>query len=192
MNSMNTFEYDNDYEGLMMDALDGVISPAGRARLDAYLALHPAEREAFERMLAVDTALRDAPLAAPPTEFSQRVMASVHAMPIATPLRRSHIAAIIAANSALIALVWLIFGLMLIGAGMVLLQLPALQPALAFVRSVGVFFGEFFQLSSSLTRTLSRQPWFWLSAFSALIVITAWFGVMVRVLVLPGRRYAAA
>jgi anti-sigma factor RsiW len=183
---------DNEYDALMMDALDGAISPADRARLDTHLAQHPAEREAFERMLAVDVALRDAPPTPPSTDFSQRVMTAVRAMPIARPLRRSHIAAIIAANSALIALVWLIGGLVLVVAGMLLLQLPALQPALAFVRSVVVFFGEFFQLSSSLTRTLSRQPLFWLSAFAALVIITAWFGVMIKVLLLSGKRYATA
>lgn len=187
---MNTF--DNDYEALMMDALDGAISPADRTRLDAYLAQHPAEREAFERMLAVDATLHAAPLAAPSAGFSQRVMTSVHTMPIARPLRRGHVAAIIAANSVLIALVWLIGGLVLIAAGMLLLQSPALQPALAFIRSVAVFFGEFFQLSSSLTRTLSRQPLFWLSALAAMVIITTWFGVMVKVLVLPGGRYATA
>jgi anti-sigma factor RsiW len=178
-----------DINILMMDALDGTISPADRAALDAYLARHADERATFERMLAVDVALRTAPVASPAAGFSQRVMASAHAMPIAKPLKGRHVAAIIATNSALMAVVWVLCGIALFAVGMYIVQQPAVQPVIIVARSAAIYCTEALRLFTSVVRALVQQPLFWLISLVAVALVAAWLGVITRVL-LPARRYA--
>jgi anti-sigma factor RsiW len=167
---------------LMMDALDGTITPANRALLDAHLAQHPDARAAFEQMLHVDAALRETPAVAAPADFSRKVMAQARVMPIAQPLRSGYIAAIIAANSVLVGAVWVVMAALLIGLGLLAAQTPALQPVFAYVRGIAIFAREGIELFATATRAWGTQPIAWVTLLAALALVGAWVTVMAKVL----------
>lgn len=167
---------------LMMDALDGTITPANRAVLDTHLAQNPEARLAFEQMICVDVALRGAPAISAPAGFSHKVMAQAHAMPIAKPMRTSHIAAIIAANSVLVGAVWVVMAALLIGLGVLAAQTPALQPVFALVRAIGTYLRDAIGLAAAATRAWSTQPIAWLTLLAAFALVATWIGVMAKVL----------
>jgi anti-sigma factor RsiW len=177
----------NDEE-LMIQALDGAISTADRARLDAYFATHPDARAVFERMLAVDTAMRETPIATPPADFSQRVMASAQVMPIVKPLKPRHVAAIVAANSMLIALAWLFGCIAMVAFGAFIVQQPIAQPAIAFVRGVNIYVADAYELFAAVARSLVRQPIVWITMLFLVALVAAWLSVLAKVL-MPTRRY---
>ena len=80
-----TLTTQSDADALMMDALDGTISPSDRAALLRYLAQHPDEAAAFARMAQLDAAFRATPAAMPPAPFAGRVMEIVRFTPAAQP-----------------------------------------------------------------------------------------------------------
>jgi anti-sigma factor RsiW len=167
---------------LMMDALDGTITPANRAVLDAHLAQNPEACIAFEQMMRVDVALRKAQAVNMPVDFSNKVMAQARAMPIAKPMRTSHIAAIIAANSVLVGAVWVIMAALLIGLGMLAAQTPALQPVFALIRAIGAYVREAIEMGGAATRAWGTQPIAWITLLAALALVGTWVGVMAKVL----------
>ena len=167
---------------LMMDALDGVITPANRAMLDAHLAQNPAARAAFEQMMRVEIALRETPVASAPADFSHKVMAQARTLPIHKPMRSSHIAAIIAANSVLVGAVWVMLAALLIGLGLLAAQTPALQPVFALVRAIGTYMRDALGLAAAATRAWSTQPIAWVTLLAAFALVAAWIGVMAKVL----------
>lgn len=167
---------------LMMDVLDGTITPANRALLDAHFAQHPEARVMFEQMMHVDAALREAPAIAVPADFSRKVMAQTHAMPIAKPMRGSHIAAIVAANSVLVGAVWLMMAALLIGLGLFASQLPALQPVFALIRAAIAYLRDALGLASAGARALGTQPIAWVTLLAAIALVMAWVGVLAKVL----------
>ncbi len=174
---------------LMIDALDGVITPANRAVLDAHLAQNREARIALERMMRVDAALREAPATSAPADFSQKVMLKTSAMPIAKPpMRSTQIAAIIAANSVLVGVVWLMMAALLLGLGLLAAQTPALQPVFALIRAIGIYMREALEMIAVATRAWSAQPIAWITLLTAFALVTAWIGVMTKVL-RPARQH---
>ena len=167
---------------LMMDALDGTIAPANRALLDAHFAQHPEARVAFEQMMRVDVALREAPAIVVPADFSRKVMVQARVMPIAKPMHTRHIAAIVAANSLLIGAVWLMLAALLVGLGLLASQLPALQPVFALVRAAIAYLRDALGLASAGVRALGTQPIAWLTLLAAIALVMAWVGVLAKVL----------
>jgi anti-sigma factor RsiW len=175
---------------LMMDSLDGVITPADRAVLDAHLAQNPDAQLAFEQMMRVDMALRETPAVSAPADFTHKVMTQARAMPIAKPLSGSHIAAIIAANSVLVGSVWIMMAALLLGLGLFASQLPALQPVFALVRAVSTYMRDALGLVSAATRAWGAQPIAWITVLAAFALVATWIGVMAKVL-RPAQQYAS-
>lgn len=169
-------------EALMMDALDGTISAADLAKLDAYFAQRPDERLAFQRMLAVDAALRQVPVTPPPSDFSQAVVARARSVPIAKPVNRHHLVAFIVTNSVLATLVWLVSFAMLFGLVGLLLQQPFTQPIIAFAHGINIYVADAFNLFTRLTRSLVTQPIVWVTALVSTALVVTWLSVMARVL----------
>lgn len=167
---------------LMMDALDGTITPANRALLDAHLAQHADARVTFEHMLRIDAALREAPAISPPADFSRKVMAQARVMPIAKPMRNSQIVAIIAANSLLVGVMWLMLAALLVGLALLAAQLPALQPVFALAHAVAAYVRDALELATAGARALGSQPVAWVTALAALSLVAAWVGVLAKVL----------
>jgi anti-sigma factor RsiW len=178
-----------DMDAVMMDAIDGTLGPADRARLDAHLARHPEHRVMFDRLLRTDLALRKTPPAPLPIGFGDRVLASARGTRIARPITRAQLAAFIVANSVLMMLAWLISGVVFAALALFVLQQPVIQPALVFVRSAAVYMAELMGLFSSLVRTATNQPAFWVGAFATAALVAVWFGLMARIL-RPARHYA--
>ncbi len=181
-----------NYEDLMMNALDGTLAPSDRAVLNAWFAQHPDERAAFEAMLAVDIALREAePIAPPPTAFTQRVLAQTRVTPIVRPVNRSQLAVVVAGNSLLMVLSWVVIVAAVIGFGALAAQSPIMQPVFALIRAIATIVTDAFRALGSTTRALSGQPIVWMAIATALIVVIAWLGVVARVF-LPQRRLSYA
>jgi anti-sigma factor RsiW len=167
---------------LMMDALDGVITPANRAVLEAHLAQNPEARAAFAAMMRVDVALRETPAVNLPADFTHKVMAQARALPIARPMRGSHIAAIIAANSVLVGVVWLMLAALLLGMGVLAAQTPALQPVFALVRAIATYAREAIEMAGAATRAWGTQPIAWVTVLAAFALVAIWAGVLAKVL----------
>ncbi|MFC1466888.1 MAG: anti-sigma factor family protein [Candidatus Brachytrichaceae bacterium NZ_4S206] len=176
-------------EELMIQALDGEISPQDRAKLDAYLAERPDERAEFERMLAVNAALHRAPVIAPPDGFAEAIVARVQTAPALRPLKRRYIVALVATNWALAALVWGCAGVALIGFVALLAQQPLLQPVSALWRSTATSFSDVLNLLATTARTFTAQPAMRLAMLAAMAIVAIWLGVLVKVLA-PQRRLA--
>ncbi len=169
-------------EELMMQALDGTIDAADRARLDAYLAERPTERAAFERMLAVDAALRWAPAVAPPADFAAAVVARARTTSPARPIKRRYIVALVVANWTLTTLVWTLIGITLVGLGALLTQHPLFQPIFAFGRGVTTSLMDMLGVLATTARSLTAQPGIQLVMLGAAAIVAIWLSVMVRVL----------
>lgn len=171
-----------NFDELMMDALDGTITPANRTTLEAHFAQHPDARAAFEQMMRVDAMLRDAPVVHAPADFARKVMAQARTMPIAKPVRGSHIAAIIAANSLLVGSVWLMMAALLVGLGLLATQTPALQPVFALARAIDTYLRDALDLAAAGARAVGTQPIAWVTLLAALALVAAWAGVLAKVL----------
>jgi anti-sigma factor RsiW len=182
-------DLDIEIDTLMMAALDGTITARDRARLEAHFNYHPEQRTAFERMLRVDLALRQMEPAAPPVDFSQRVMASTRAVRIARPITGRHLAAFIATNSVLMMLAWLISGIALVALVAFVAQQPPVQTAQVLARSAAVYIADLLGLFSSAIHAAVNQPLFWIGVVSLAALVIAWMSLMVKVL-RPARRYA--
>ncbi|MEM7336367.1 MAG: zf-HC2 domain-containing protein [Chloroflexota bacterium] len=68
-------ELEDRIYALMMDALDGELTPAEQSELDAHLEARPSYKAEWQAMLAVDTLLRQSPAMVPAADFAQRTMA---------------------------------------------------------------------------------------------------------------------
>jgi len=175
---------------LMMDALDGMITPANRTVLNAHLAQNPDVRLAFEQMMQVDMALREMPAVNAPADFSRKVMTQARSLPIAKPLSGSHIAAIIAANSVLVGSVWIMMAALLLGLGLFASQLPTLQPVFALVRAVSTYMRDALGMVNAATRAWGAQPITWITLLAAFALVATWIGVMAKVL-RPAQQFAS-
>jgi anti-sigma factor RsiW len=70
-------EINERIEILMMDALDGEITPAERAELNAFLQNHPDLAEEWAMMQTIDTLFWETPALAPEPGFAQRTLAQM-------------------------------------------------------------------------------------------------------------------
>lgn len=176
-------------ETLMIQALDGEINPEDRAKLDAYLAIRPDERAEFERMLAVNAALRGTPVITPPDGFTEAVVVRVRTVPAIRPIKRCYLVALVATNWVLAALVWACAGVALIGLVALLVQQPLFQPISALWRSAAIFLFDALNILATTARTFTTQPVVRLAMLAAMAIVAIWLGVLVKVLA-PQRRMA--
>lgn len=167
-----------DYEVLMMEALDGTISPPDRARLDAYLAAHPETRAMFDAMQGVDTALREAPAVVPSAAFTQNVMTATRSMAVARPLKGSTIAFLVGTNALLVMAGWAL--LTAAAAGIMYYFAPSSVFELigVFARSALGVLGTFGRAG----RVLFAQPAVWVILLASVTIVAVWLRVITRLL----------
>ncbi len=171
-----------DIEVLMMDALDGAITPQDQARLDAYFAAHPDARAVFDAMRGVDAMLGAAAPVRPPAGFTHAVMQATRGAGIARPIQSKHVAVLISAN--------IIYGIAFWGAVLVLAAVGAAYllpaPVTAVLgqaaRQIGGGFGVVFKAA----RIMLAQPVVWVGAAACLALMVTWMGALARVY-RPGR-----
>lgn len=170
-----------NYEKLMMEALDGTINPADRAALDAYLAQHPDVRLAFQRLQAVDDALRQAPMASPPHNFAQRTLHRIQAAPhlAPRPIKRRYIAAFAVANWALSALAWSFIYTALFSLA---LSDSSIQPFVIFARGLTTLAGDVIGTAALTARSLITHPAAQVVMALSAGVVMIWLGALVKVL----------
>ena len=158
--------------------------------LNAHFAQHPDQRTAFEQMLAVDLALKEAePVAPPPADFAQRVMAQARVTKIAVPpFRRRHVAVIVVGHSLIVASTWAVPIGLLVALAVLLARLPILQPLFAFGRAVSLSFADVLRLLGAVARGVAGQPLAWLALIVAFGMMAVWFAVVARVW-LPRRNW---
>ncbi len=198
-----------DMDALMMDALDGTISPSGWAALQRYLAQHPDEAAAFERMAQVDAALRATPAAMPPAQFAARVMEAVRFMPAAqSVLRPQHTTRntqyavrntqytmrntqYVALSRAQVAYVAVLTGIVaVIGGILALAALSLIEPAaaaqnlqalVAFVSNVMRIVRDVLQVFYLFARAALSQPLVWAIGLGLGAIVLVWARVVAGV-----------
>jgi anti-sigma factor RsiW len=175
----------NDYEVLMMDALDGTITPSARAQLDAYLDQHPDARTMFEAMRGVDAALSTAPVVPAPVALTGAIMNNVRTMKIARPLKTQDIAMISGVNALATLLIWLA-GAFIVGTAYAAYAPAGLKQIIGAVLqfAVGVL-----NVLSKAAQTLLTQPITWAALALCAIIVASWIGVLSR-LMRPARLHA--
>jgi predicted anti-sigma-YlaC factor YlaD len=182
-------------EELMLQALDGTISPADLARLNAHLNAHPDEREAFEQMARFEAEFGSAFMAEPvaaPAGLMTNVMTQVHQIAIAQPF------AVTAMSGKQIALIILIFSSAMAAAfaicgGVLAYGSSVVQPdfgaASSMGRSIWVATQGVFRAAFSMTRAVLSQPLTWAVMAVGLLSILAWVRLIAPVWV-PQRQLA--
>jgi anti-sigma factor RsiW len=177
----------NDYEVLMMDALDGTITPAARAQLDAYLDQHPDARAMFDAMLMVDTTLKTAPAIPAPPTLTQSIMRNTRTIKIARPIKSQDVAVISGVNALITMLVWAA-GFYVVGAAY-----SAFAPAgvKQIVGALARFAASMLDIFARAAQTLLMQPITWAALALSAIVVLSWLGVLSR-LMRPARRLGSS
>jgi anti-sigma factor RsiW len=173
-----------DVYTLMMDALDGELSEAGRAELESHLRARPDLAQEWAAMQAVDTLLQRAPLVVPPATFVARTVARL-------PNRRRRLW-----TSAIVYLMLLGSGLIPLAAiiWIALAFMPGLDaPVLA--QSLWQAGGELVRLAQVVVTALlggigqlvAEQPALvgWLLLMMGIVAL--WGGVYNRLVLQPGR-----
>lgn len=167
-----------DYEVLMMEALDGTISPSDRARLDAHLTAHPETRAMFDAMQGVDAALREAPAIAPAAAFTRSVMTATRSMTVARPMKGSTIAFLVGTNALLVMAGW---ALLTAAAAAIMYYIA---PSSVF-ELVGVFARSAVGVLGTLGRAgrvLFAQPAVWAILIASAAIVAIWLRVVTRLL----------
>ena len=174
-----------DYEVMMMEALDGTISPSDQARLDSYLDAHPDARAMFDAMQNVEDALTTAPSIAPRQAFTQTVMAATRGIAMARPLHGRHIALIVGTNAFFVALGWALIvsacaalAMSLAPSGLWLLLTAFGRGALGALGTV-----------ARAGRIVFEQPVTWMALLACVSILALWSSVMMR-LFRPTQRLA--
>jgi anti-sigma factor RsiW len=165
-----------DIEVLMMDALDGAITPQDQARLDAYLATHPDARAMFDAMRGVDAMLSEAPPVRPPVGFAQTVMTATRGAGIARPVQSKHVAFLVSANVIYLFVFW---GAMLALAAGAAYMLPA--PVFAVLGQIFKQIGGGFAVLFKAARVTLSQPAVWAAAALCMALMIVWVGALTRV-----------
>jgi anti-sigma factor RsiW len=162
---------------LMMEALDGQLSGAGRRRLEGHL--HTCSRcsREWQALMAVDTLLRQAPLLGPAADFTQRTLARL-------PQRRYRVwligaiygVLLLSGFAPLAAVVWLARLLIPV------LNEPALVRSLAqamadVARVTTVILGTLWQGLDKLGGVLLQQPAFLGSLLLMAGIVFLWSGI---------------
>jgi len=179
-----------NYDELMINALDGTITPSDKVALDAYFAQRPDARAMFEQMVAVDFALKEAePTAPPPAGFTQQVMARVHVTPIVKPMARRHVAAIVVGNSVVVSITWLMSLAVLAGLALLVSKVRILQPVFALGRALAIGGADVARAMTSVLHAMIAQPLAWVIFIAVLGMVATWLAFIARVW-LPQRRLA--
>ena len=171
----------DNYEALMMDALDGTLDAAGRAALSTYFVRYPEERLLFERMAGVETVLRALPAVEPPAQLTERVMrASGQVASARQVLNWAQVGLIVVASSLLLA------GGAVVALAVFSLFTPsgpeaAIQAMLALAtRSLG-FASNAASIGLGFMRAIYSQPLAWLVTAALFAVVAAWMWVVAGV-----------
>lgn len=176
-----------DMDALMMDALDGTISPSGRIALRRYLAEHPDEAAAFERMAQVEAALRATPAAMPPAPFAGCVMEAIRLMPAAQPAPPPHVL-LSKAQVAYVAFLTCIVAA--IGAMLGLAALSQIEPAVAAqnLQALGAFVSNVMRIARDMlqvvyvfARAALSQPLVWAIGLGLGAIVLVWARIVAGV-----------
>jgi hypothetical protein len=167
-------------EELILQALDGTISPADQARLNAYLNAHPDERETFDEMMRFEASFAASFMAEPvdaPPHFAANVMGQVHQVAIAQPfavttMSSKQIALIILVCSSAMAVAFAAGG-GLLAYGSSVVQ-PEFGPANAFGRGVWLIVQDIFRAAFSMARAVLTQPLTWAVLVAGVLAFAAW------------------
>lgn len=165
-----------DYEVLMMEALDGTITPSDRARLDSYLDAHPDARAMFDAMRQVEIALTTAAPIAPPQAFVQSVMTATRGIAMARPLHGRHIALIVGTNALFVALGWVL----IISACTALAMSLAPSGVLHVLSALGRGALGALGTVARAGRIVFEQPVTWLAMLACVSILALWSSVMLR------------
>ena len=178
-------------DALMMDVLDGTITPADQVRLDAYLATHPDERAQFEQLVQFDGAFERAGQVQPilvPVNFVGNVMSQIQTMPahairfqqpalktsVITELSGRQIALIILLCSTAMAAV------LALGGGALAFGSSYLQPqpAGALLREIGLVARDIFGVFVALLRGVFMLPLTWVVLAIGGLAVAMWTRVV--------------
>ncbi len=165
-----------DHEVLMMEALDGTISPSDQARLDSYLDAHPDARAMFDAMQNVEVALATASPSAPRQAFTQTVMTATRGIAMARPLHGRHIALIVGTNAFFVALGWVL----IISAGAALTMSFAPSSLLHVTTALGRGALGVLGTVARAGRIVFEQPVTWAAMLACVSILALWSSVMVR------------
>jgi anti-sigma factor RsiW len=174
-----------DYEVLMMEALDGTISPSDQARLDSHLDAHPDARAMFDAMQGVEAALSAAPIIEPRQAFTQTVMTATRGIAMARPLHGRHIALIVGTNALFVALGWAL----IISACTALAMSLAPSGLLHVLSALGRGALGALGTVARAGRIVFEQPVTWAAMLACMSILALWSSVMVR-LFRPTQRLA--
>lgn len=165
---------------LMMQALDGTISKADRARLTAYLMANPDERALFESMLQTEALLRNLPMAKPSNNFASNVMVAVgHAHIAAKPSP-----AVNGNQMLLLFLTCTISAVMMIIISAAVISMlstyagPQLHATVGVLRSIGTMGRESFGVIAAFARFVMTQPLVWIASIAGGLVVAIWLRVL--------------
>jgi anti-sigma factor RsiW len=167
-----------DNEVLMMEALDGTISPSDRARLEAYLTAHPETRAMFDAMHGVDVALREAPAVAPGAAFTQKVMSATRSMTVARPMKGATIALLVGTNALLVMAGWALLTAAVAGIMYYVAPSSVFELVGVFARSTAGVLGTLGRAG----RVLFAQPAVWAILFASVVIVAIWLRVVTRLL----------
>jgi anti-sigma factor RsiW len=168
----------NDYEVLMMEALDGTITPAAQTQLNTYLAAHPELRAMFDAMCDVDATLTAAPSVAASPAFAHSVMHTVRTMKIARPLKAQHVAMLTGLNAISGILIWGA-GLFVLGTVFRLYAPTALKQGLwALAHAIA----SVLNVLAKASQTLLTQPITWIALALCALIVVSWVGVLSRLM----------
>ena len=165
---------------LMMQALDGTISKADRAKLTAYLHMHADEREFFEGLLHTEALLRNLPAARPPINFASNVLVAVsHARIAAKPSP-----AVNGNQMLLLFLTCTISAVMMLIISATVMSLlntyanPQVHVTLGFLRSLLTFGRDAFSVLAAFARFGMTQPLVWIASIAGGLVVAVWLRVL--------------
>lgn len=163
-----------------MQALDGTISSADRARLNSYLEQHIDEREMFESMLQTEMLLRNLPQVSTPVNFASNVMIAVNHARIATKpspaLNGSQILTLFLTCA--ISAVMLLVICATIFSVLTTFAAPQLQMTLGFIRSL-IFAGrDAISVIAAFARFATSQPLVWFASLLGGAVVVFWLRLL--------------
>jgi len=185
------------FEDLMMMALDGDINDEARQTLEVYFDMHPDARVLFTQMQANEAALLTLPMPPMPASLTLNVMNAIYAPQILAPAQAKQ-----AAKPATLPPTWVwqlafLLGLMgvlvVVAVGVLVSASPTLRfmlialeraevnTFLAFLRSLSSFFFGLMGAIVAVTRTLFRQPSAWAGLLAGIAIVVAWVSAMVAI-----------
>ncbi len=170
-----------DIEQLMIDALDGTLSPRDYRVLRAHLDRHPDERAMFDQMLEFDRTMRAEAAPVAPATMTQHVMTAIRQAHVAQPaLKAPQIAFLIGFPSALL------FVITLALIGLYLLVSPDMpqvdiQAGLALLRAMADFVESIVVAVILFLRALYSMPLTWGVTVGLAIVVAGWMRIMIAI-----------